>query len=112
MSINNHGYKKMMVLKYLITNCEERQINVIQDEYLGRDFDGTSGLLNISKVEIIKERNRGYNGVLFLSLVLKTDEYVADYEAPFIMSAILEKFDKKKILGKYYGVSMVRQKAS
>lgn len=91
---------KRITLKYPLY-CSERELDVLLDEYhLNRKFDGASGVLKLTNVKVESpDKKERFSGALILELVLETADLIADYEAPIIANAIIEKFDKKRFLG-------------
>lgn len=94
-------FEKSLIIKYPLLRTGAEDLELLKSEYYqDRKFDGISGNIDLLGVDLMVDKKEGRPALLVLKMRLHTSDYVADFEAPFIANAIIEKFDEKRALGK------------
>jgi hypothetical protein len=88
-----------VVLKYPLLNCSEVDLERLKEDFhVNRRFNGASGTINLNKVKL-NDIECDKHGSVTLELTLETPGAIADYEAPIIANAIIEKNNNRVVFG-------------
>ena len=94
-------FEKTLEVQYSLLRFSNDDIDYLKKEYFSnRKFQGVSGKIDLIDMSLKSSLKDGYDGLMVLKMRLQTNDFIADFEAPYVASAIIEKFDEKKILGR------------